>query len=59
MLTVEWYISQSIHLEKLCSYLKNDTSAQNICQICLLEFSSEATAHFIELHIHGRSLCFE
>lgn len=48
MFIIECWIYQSIHLEELCSNLKNDTSAQNICRICLLEFSSEVTAHFIE-----------
>lgn len=48
MSIIERYIYQSIHCEGLCSLLKNYTSAQDICRIHLLEFSSEVKAHFIE-----------
>lgn len=47
MFTILHYIFQSIHLEELWSYFKNDTSAQNICRIHLESFS-EATAHSID-----------
>lgn len=38
MLTIMCSISQSIHLEKLCSYLKNDISAQIFAEFVFWSF---------------------